>query len=51
VVEVRLAAVQALGELGAAAKSAVKDLEAVSRDDSQARVREAAAAAVKKING
>jgi HEAT repeat protein len=51
VVEVRLAAVQALSDLGAAAKSAVKDLEAISRDDSQPRVREAAAAAVKKING
>ena len=47
----RLEAAIALGDIGAAADSAIPILELVSEDDSSAGVRAAAAAALKKIRG
>jgi len=48
-VEVRLAAVQELGHLGAAARKALPDLAKLARSDSRASVRDAAEVARKKI--
>jgi len=47
----RLEAAIALGDIGAAADSAIPILELVSEEDSSTRVRAAAAAALKKIRG
>ncbi len=47
----RLEAAIALGDIGAAADSAIPILELVSEDDGSTRVRAAAAAALKKIRG
>jgi HEAT repeat protein len=48
---VRLEAAVALGDIGAAAESAIPILELVSEDDASAAVRTAAAEALKKIRG
>jgi HEAT repeat protein len=50
-VENRLAAIQELGELGAVAAAAAKDLQRIAGNDARAAIREAAAAAHKKITG
>ena len=51
VTENRLAAVQELGELGPVASRAVDGLSRLARDDTRSSVREAAQAALKKIQG
>jgi len=50
-VENRLAAIQELGELGSVATGAAKDLERIATNDARAAIREAAAAAHKKVTG
>jgi HEAT repeat protein len=50
-VEARLAAIQELGHLGAAAKEAAPVLRTIARNDGRASVREAAEAALKSIQG
>jgi HEAT repeat protein len=50
-VEVRLAAIQELGQLGPAAKDAAKVLHHLARNDSRASIRNAAQASLKKIEG
>jgi HEAT repeat protein len=49
--EIRLAAIQELGQLGPYAQEASDKLRKISESDARASVREAAAAAVKKIEG
>ena len=49
--ENRLAAIQELGELGAAADNAVPVLQDIAKGDARATLREAAQAALKKIKG
>ncbi|MBI3407161.1 MAG: HEAT repeat domain-containing protein [Planctomycetes bacterium] len=49
--ENRLAAIQELGELGSQATDAVANLTRIATTDTRAAIREAAAAAVKKIKG
>jgi HEAT repeat protein len=49
--ENRLAAIQELGELGAAAEKAVPALQVIAQTEARATLRDAAAAALKKIKG
>lgn len=50
-IEVQLAAIQELGELGPTARAAAAALEQIARTGPRASLREAAAAALKKIRG
>jgi HEAT repeat protein len=50
-VEVRLVAVEALGRLGSVARGALSALKETEKNDSRAEVRDAAAEALKKIEG